>query len=138
MFALLPASCGASQAGDSGYAAQNPFTAAEVAKFDEPWALAVDPGTGTVFVTEKAGRIKFVEPSGKMGFVTGLPKVAYGGQGGLGDFIFAPGQNSTSLDRRTVYLSWAEAGDGDTRGAAVGRAEMVCEDHASCALKIFG
>ncbi len=97
--------------------------------------MAIDPGTGTVFVTEKAGRIKFVEPSGQMGFVTGVPKVAYGGQGGLGDFIFAPGQHSTSLDKRTVYLSWAEAGDGDTRGATVGRAELVCADHSSCALQ---
>ena len=117
------------------YASQNPFAVTELAKFDEPWAMAVDAGTGVVFVTEKRGRIKFVEPGGTVGTVTGVPPVSYGGQGGLGDIVFAPAPPRSVLDRRTVYLSWVEAGPGNTRGAAVGRAQLVCEEHASCALR---
>ena len=133
--AMFLASCGASSAGENGsppVTANAPFAIEKVASFEEPWAMAFDEGTGALFVTEKKGQIKFIEPDGKMGFVSGVPAVDYGGQGGLGDFIFAPGQQGKSLDRRTVYLSWAEAGAGNTRGAAVGRANMVCEDHASC------
>lgn len=125
------------QAGDSrapAYAAEDPFKVSEVARFDEPWAMAIDPGTGVIFVTERGGRIKFVSPGGKIGTVTGVPQVAYGGQGGLGDIVFAPAPPRAHLDRRTVYLSWAEAGGNDTRGAAVARGELLCEEHDSCAL----
>ncbi len=107
----------------------------ELAGFQEPWAITFDQGTGTLFVTERKGTIRFREPNGRIGTVTGVPKVDYGGQGGLGDFIFAPGQNSSVLDRRTVYLSWVEAGEGDTRGAAVGRADMVCQEADACELR---
>jgi aldose sugar dehydrogenase len=129
------------RAGDSeakaapAYAPQNPFTATELAKFDEPWAMAIDPGTGAILVTEKRGRIKLVEPNGTVGTVTGVPEVAYGGQGGLGDIVFAPAPRSAKLDKREVYLSWAEPGPDDTRGAAVARADLVCADKASCSLQ---
>lgn len=117
------------------HAAQNPFAVTPIATFDEPWAMAVDPGTGTVFVTEKRGRIKSVAADGSIGTVTGVPVVAYGGQGGLGDIVLAPAPPRSVLDRRTVYLSWAEAGPDATRGAAVGRAELVCQQAARCALE---
>lgn len=138
LVALL-ASCGASPAGENLAQANSgeapPFETSEIARFEEPWAMAFDRGTGVLFVTEKKGRIKFIEPGGKMGFVTGVPRVDYGGQGGLGDFVFAPSDARPVLDRRTVYLSWAETGRGDTRGAAVGRADLICDDHSSCALR---
>ncbi|MEZ5737334.1 MAG: PQQ-dependent sugar dehydrogenase [Novosphingobium sp.] len=136
---ILLASCGAAPVGDNPTEAntrqRSPFQTTEIARFDEPWAMAFDPGTGVLFVTEKKGRIRFLEPSGKMGFVEGVPRVDYGGQGGLGDFVFAPAEPSPTLDRRTVYLSWVEAGRGDKRGAAVGRAELICNDHSSCTLR---
>jgi glucose/arabinose dehydrogenase len=97
--------------------------------------MAIDPGTGVVFVTERPGRIKSVEPGGTIGTVTGVPEVAYGGQGGLGDFVLAPLARSAILDRRLVYLSWAEPGPVGTRGAAVARAGLVCGEHASCRLQ---
>lgn len=142
LLAIGLASCGADRAVDNP--ANRPavteeggplFAIEEVATFDDPWAMEFDSGTGALFVTEMAGRIKFIEPSGKMGTVTGVPEVDLGGQGGLGDFIFAPGQDSPLLDSRVVYLSWAEAGAGDTRGAAVGRANMVCEENSQCDLR---
>jgi glucose/arabinose dehydrogenase len=107
----------------------------EMGSFDEPWDITFDDGTGTLFVTEKKGAIRFLMPGGKVGTVTGVPKVDYGGQGGLGDFAFAPGQTSTTLDRRTVFLSWVEAGTSDTRGAVVGRADMICAQADACELQ---
>lgn len=106
-----------------------------IAGFDEPWAMAFDPGTGTLFVTERKGQLRYRMPDGRTGTVSGVPRVDYGGQGGLGDFIFAPGRTGPTLDRRTVYLSWAETGSGDTRGAAVGRAELVCDPRMACRLE---
>jgi len=135
---LLVASCGAAASGDNGATTEadsRPFSVETVAGFDEPWAMAIDAGTGAIFVTEKKGRIRFRMPDGRIGTVTGVPAVDYGGQGGLGDFIFAPGQNGPSLDTRTVYLSWAEAGSANTRGAAVGKAQMTCKPQGNCALE---
>lgn len=135
--AALLASCGTAATGDnqtSGQASDPPFAIEEVAAFEEPWALEFDPGTGVLFVTERKGAIKFLKPDGTIGTVSGVPQVAYGGQGGMGDFIFAPAPPSDKLDKRTVYLSWAEPGTGDTRGAAVARAELECKD-TGCALR---
>jgi glucose/arabinose dehydrogenase len=57
------------------------------------------------------------------GQVAGVPKVDHGGQGGLGDVVLHPNFGRNGL----VYLSWVEAGDGDTRGAAVGRGRLVTQ-----------
>ncbi len=38
------------------------------------------------------------------------------------------------LDKRTVYLSWAKQGPGDTRHAVVARAELTCSVTGDCAL----
>jgi glucose/arabinose dehydrogenase len=104
--------------------------------FDEPWAAAFVPGTPVLMITEKVGTMKFVDTrTGRLGTVTGLPTVDYGGQGGLGDVAFLPGESSATLGTRTIYLSWAEAGDGDTRGAAVGRGSLVCEEADSCRIE---
>ena len=138
LLALVPASCTASPAGDNGASsapASEPFRIEELATFEEPWAIRFDEGTDALFVTEKKGTIRFRRPDGTIGTVTGVPRVDYGGQGGLGDFVFAPGQTAATLDRRVVYLSWVEAGRGDTRGAAVGRADMICGDHDTCDLR---
>ena len=98
-----------------------PFVAQTVARFDEPWAMTFLPD-GRLLVTEKAGRLFVVSQDGeKSAAVGGVPVVDYGGQGGLGDVIIHPDFSSNSL----VYLSYAEAGEGDTRGAAVARAKLV-------------
>ncbi len=112
------------------------FKAEELAQFEEPWAAAFAPGTQTLFVTERAGRIKWYDLAGRRaGTVTGAPTVDYGGQGGLGDIAFLPAERSASLSRRTIYLSWAEAGSGDTRGAVVGRGTLVCEEADACRIE---
>jgi len=108
----------------------------EFGTFAEPWAAAFAPGTSLLFVTEKAGTLKFVDTANRrMGTVTGLPEVAYGGQGGLGDIAFLPSEAATTLGRRTIYLTWVEAGEGDTRGAALGRGTLVCAEADACAIE---
>ena len=133
---LLPlslASCGAAATGDNAQG-ERPFTIEEMGQFEEPWAMDFDEPTGALLVTEKAGTMRLRLADGRMGRVTGLPKVDYGGQGGLGDVIFAPGQSGPTLDGREIYFSWAEAGKGDTRGAAVGRATLSCPEETACTL----
>lgn len=99
------------------------FKPVEVARFDEPWAMAFLPD-GKLLVTEKRGAVKLMSRDGKVGNVTGAPRVDYGGQGGMADIIVHPRFDQN----RFVYLSWAEAGKGDTRGAAVGRARLALDD----------
>ena len=101
-----------------------PFKVEQVAKFSEPWAMTFPPG-GDALVTERAGRL-ILWRSGRAIPVTGVPKVDYGGQGGLGDVIIHPDFANNAF----VYLSYAEAGEGDTRGAAVGRGKLVTEGGA--------
>ena len=143
---LFAASCGAASSGDSAPVstpAPSPadsgavsFVKQEVARFDEPWAAAFAPGTALLFVTEKKGAIRFYDmAAGRMGTVTGVPKVDYGGQGGLGDIAFLPAEASSSVSRRAIYLSWAEAGQGDTRGAAVGRGTLACDEADACRIE---
>ncbi|MCX9146679.1 PQQ-dependent sugar dehydrogenase [Erythrobacter sp. WG] len=146
--ALMLASCANAETGETAAEAQAPiiastgpvapFRTSEIATFEEPWALAFAPGTSTLFVTEKAGTLKFVDTAtGAAGTVSGVPAVDYGGQGGLGDVAFLPGEASATLGGRTIYLSWAEAGQGDTRGAAVGRGKLVCPQPTACSLEGF-
>jgi aldose sugar dehydrogenase len=133
---LMIASCSQAAPGENAPAmtSDEPFRTEVVAQFDEPWAMDFDDATGTMFVTEKKGTIRFRRPDGTIGQVSGAPTVDYGGQGGLGDIVFGPMPGSLAQGR-TVYLSWVEAGDGDTRGAAVGRANLVCKTADACALE---
>lgn len=102
-------------------AAAKPFAETEFATFNEPWALAFLPD-GRMLVTQRSGELKLFDPATKKtGDVGGVPKVDHGGQGGLGDVALHP----KFADNGIVYLSYAEAGEGDTRGAAVARAKFT-------------
>ena len=137
---MLAASCAQSSVGDSSAATiaevKDAFSITELATFNEPWAIALIPGTnGAYLVTERGGTIKGQEANGLAIFVTGVPTVAYGGQGGLGDILFLPSEASPMLTPRTIFLSWAEAGPNGTRGAAVGKGRLVCEEHQACDIR---
>lgn len=123
--ALSLASCGSAPAGEKPVPAPTDpdFTIIPVARFDEPWAIAFLPGTPYALITERSGRLKLWQDGGAVRDVAGVPTVAYGGQGGLGDVVPAPDFGRSGI----VYLSWAEEGPGDTRGAAVGRAKLVMD-----------
>ncbi|MGK9067180.1 PQQ-dependent sugar dehydrogenase [Stutzerimonas chloritidismutans] len=103
-----------------------PFTATPRATLFEPWAMTFLPD-GSALVTEKRGALKHVDvKTGKAQSVSGVPEVAYGGQGGLGDVILHPDFASN----HRIYLSYAEKGDGGDRGAAVARATLDIDSHA--------
>jgi glucose/arabinose dehydrogenase len=106
-----------------------PFAITEIANFDEPWAMTFLPD-GRLLVTEKKGKLKLLQPGGAVGEISGVPAVDYGGQGGFGDVVLHPKFASNGL----VYLSYAEKGEGDTRGAAVARARLTLDDHGGGAL----
>ena len=94
-----------------------PFEVQPITSFDEPWAMAFLPD-GRMLVTEMKGNLRIVTQTGqKTSPVRGLPDVDYGGQGGLGDVAIHPDFAENGL----VYVSYAEAGTGGTRGAAVAR-----------------
>jgi aldose sugar dehydrogenase len=94
-----------------------PFVVTPVASFKEPWAMVFLPGANRALITEKAGKLMLWEGDGPVKEVSGVPKVAYAGQGGLGDVILHP----NFAKNRMIYLSYAEAGDGGS-GAAVATA----------------
>ena len=106
-----------------------PFTATEVATFNEPWAMTFLPD-GRLLVSEKKGALKLVDKEGKAVDVVGVPKVAYGGQGGFGDVVLHP----RFADNGWVYLSYAELGDDGKRGAAVARAKLVLDANGAGSL----
>jgi len=109
---------------------QWPFTATPRATLDAPWAIAFLPD-GTALVTEKRGTLKHLDvKTGKAQDIAGVPKVVHAGQGGLGDVILHPQYASNGM----IYLSYAEAGEGGTQGAAVARAKLTLKDDGSGSL----
>ena len=105
--------------------AQNdlPFDVEPVTSFDEPWAVAFLPD-GRMLVTERKGNLFVVNQSGQRFGIRAVPDVDYGGQGGLGDVAVHPDFAENGL----IYLSYAEAGTGGVRGAAVTRAVLTLTD----------
>ncbi|HEX9852121.1 MAG TPA: PQQ-dependent sugar dehydrogenase [Woeseiaceae bacterium] len=106
-----------------------PFEATPVASFDEPWAMTFLPD-GRLLVTEKPGRLLLVSTDGSSSVLfDAVPKLVYGGQGGLGDVVLHPDFAANKL----VYISYAEAGEGNLAGAAVarGRLELGHPDSAA-------
>lgn len=92
----------------------------DVVSLSEPWAM-VFVSNDAVLITEKSGQLKWVDVNTKtISNVSGIPAVVYGGQGGLGDVVLHP----DFANNRVVYLSYAEAGDHHTQGAAVARAKL--------------
>ena len=97
------------------YAHEDKFLIEELASFDQPWSMAFLPD-GNFLVTEKPGKMFLMNQAGEtLSEISGVPEVAYGGQGGLGDVAIHPDFN----ENKTVYVSFAEEGENDTRGAVV-------------------
>jgi glucose/arabinose dehydrogenase len=85
---------------------------------------------GRLLITEKKGKLRLLAIGGANGAVTGVPKVAYLGQGGFGDVVLHPDFAKNGL----VYLSYAEAGEWGNRGAAVARARLTLDERGGGAL----
>jgi glucose/arabinose dehydrogenase len=87
---------------------------------EHPWSLAFLPD-GRILVTERPGRLRLVTGDGKVSEpIAGVPAVYAVGQGGLLDVVLDP----DFAENSTIYLSYAEPGDGDTNGTAVARAKL--------------
>ncbi|MGF1550279.1 MAG: PQQ-dependent sugar dehydrogenase [Sphingomonadaceae bacterium] len=123
-----PTAAGTQPAGE-----ERPFQSEVLGRFEEPWAMTFLPD-GLLLITEKGGSLRFLDlapATPRLGSVSGVPQVDYGGQGGLGDVVPHPDFE----DNRLIYLSYAEAGEGDVRGAAVARGQLVCEQADACRLE---
>jgi len=115
LFVVLFTALAASAAAQDEY----PFTVDAIAEFNEPWAMEFVTD-GSLLVSEKAGRLLVVTRDGQTAEVVGVPEVDYGGQGGFGDLALHPDFENNGI----VYFSFIEAGDGNTRGAAVATATL--------------
>ncbi|MGQ9427206.1 PQQ-dependent sugar dehydrogenase [Gilvimarinus sp. F26214L] len=104
--------------------ADPPFNAEELADFEQPWAMTFLPD-GAALITEMKGELLLFREGAEPQQIEGVPEVAFGGQGGLGDVALHP----DFANNQVIYISYAEPGEGDTRGAAVARARLaVAED----------
>lgn len=87
---------------------------------EAPWGMAFLPD-GRMLVTERPGRLRLAGRDGVLSApLAGVPAVKAVGQGGLLDVALDPDFASN----RTIYLSYAEPGDG-VSGTAVARARLV-------------
>ena len=140
--AIALASCATKDSGESASTGAttdgDDYAVTEHGKFDRPWAIEFIPGTNTLAITEKAGTLKLMKTnSGEVTVVSGVPQVAFGGQGGLGDIAFLESEKGQAP--RTIFLSYAEASeDGSTYGAAVGKGTLTCEEETNtCGIADF-
>ena len=120
---------------EQGQVSPNPnlvqaFAIQKIVQFNEPWAIET-LSDGKLLITEKSGQLKLFDPeTKKTQNVADIPKVAYGGQGGLGDVTIHPNFNNNAW----VYLSYAEALD-EKYGAVVIRGRLDLTDSAQPKLK---
>ncbi len=128
------------QTNEQTSASKPSFTSQTIATFDEPWAMSALPKSAgenepKLLVTQKTGELFIVDTAtGKKVAIAGVPEVAYGGQGGLGDIILAPDFATTN----NVYLSYVEAGTGSESnkyGAKVIKAKLAGFDSANPSLQ---
>lgn len=108
-------------------ASKPPFTIADVATFDSPWAMDFLPGSGvprtnTALVTEKAGKLWLIDvTNGRKQPVSGVPTVVSEGQGGLLDVVAAPSFAGDGL----IYLTYSEPSQLGGSQLALARAKLV-------------
>lgn len=91
------------------------------AGLEHPWSMAFLPDRQGLLVTERPGRLRLVTLQGVLSEpISGVPAVFARSQGGLLDVALSP----EFAQDRLVYLSYAEAGDGEYAGTAVGRGKL--------------
>ena len=104
-----------------GAAAQGVRPETVASGLQNPWAVAFLPD-GKFLVTERAGRLRVVEPTGRLNKpVEGLPDVASGGQGGLLDVVL----DADFSSNRMLYFCFSEpASIGNGNSTALARATL--------------
>lgn len=105
-----------------------PFTTVDVARFDNPWAMAFLPGSNSALVTEKTGHLWLLNvASGGKQPVSGAPRVVDSSQGGLLDVAISP----HFADDGLVYLTYSEPSANGGSGLALARAKLVRADQSA-------
>ena len=99
-----------------------------------PWGLAFLP-EGRFLVSERPGRLRVITADGALGApVSGLPKIAAGGQGGLLDVA----ADSDFARNRTLYFCFSEpASVGNGNSTALARATLSTDSARLENLKII-
>lgn len=119
---LLTAGCAQALDGPQVVATERAKVQLEVVTdgLDHPWGLAFLPD-GRALVTERPGRLRIVDRSGKVGEpLAGVPVVDAVGQGGLLDVALDP----EFPRNRRIYLSFAEQRGDGMNGTSVARATL--------------
>jgi len=99
---------------------------------EHPWAVAFLPD-GRYLVTERPGRMRVVEPDGRIGRpVAGVPEVVARGQGGLLDVVL----DSGFAANRQVYFCYSEPG-GAGNSTALARANLSADASRLEGLKVI-
>ncbi len=107
----------------SAPAGERPFTVANVATLDSPWAMTFLPD-GRMLITQKGGQMLLGSADGQQRIeIAGVPAVDSAGQGALKDVALHPGLAQNGL----VYFSYSEAGQGG-KGAVLARGRLVEAD----------
>lgn len=87
---------------------------------EHPWGLAFLPD-GRMLVSERPGRLRLVDASGKLSKpIAGVPKVYDEGEGGLLGVALDPDFTANQL----IYFAFAEPGDGGA-ATSVARAKLT-------------
>ncbi len=89
---------------------------------EHPWGMAFLPD-GRLLVTEREGRLRIVEPGGRVSApLAGLPAISVGNQCGLLDVVVDP----RFADNQRIFFSFAEpAASGGGNSTAVASARLV-------------
>jgi glucose/arabinose dehydrogenase len=105
-------------AGDQKSDANVPFKLTQITTFNLPWRMAFLPD-GRMLVTEKVGPVWLVTQKGEKFPVANVPKVTYGGQGGMLGVFLSPHYATD----HNVYLTYSEPGEYGS-GLALARAKL--------------
>ena len=99
-----------------------------------PWAVAFLP-QGRFLVTERTGRMRVVEPDGRLGApLAGLPAIDVGGQGGLLDLVL----DADFAKNRSLYFCFSQAGQaGSGNSTALARATLAPDNSRLTDLQII-
>ena len=92
----------------AGSVAAQPRPVVVASGLENAWGVAFLPG-GRFLVTERPGRMRVIEPGGRLGEpLAGVPAVAAGGQGGLLDVVADSGFSRN----RTIFFCFSEPDPG--------------------------
>jgi aldose sugar dehydrogenase len=96
-----------------------PVTVERLATFSDPWGMTFLPDN-RLLLTQKSGELLIYSPGKANQTISGVPAIAYGGQGGLMDVEIDPDFKRNS----NVYLYYVEAGENRTKGGALAKAKL--------------